>query len=435
MPDLTIPFPAFSRHDPKVAGEGNLDPLGLAQLADQLAVELVPGVRERMSRVRFLSAITVGAVVLEELGTDPTPHGVDPFLVWEWLVIEALVRSEAEGYDLRNVPGSQMTRRALRDQGYLDAASYLKTPRIFGFHGVYKRLALRLGLIDADLAPGPAANALLEAWAKGQRMGSFDETLPLRNEWLRMVSKALGQGSPSTQRLLTGSKAAEIGGAFAPSPIPAVERRALRQLLLEPGLHELGALPVLWEIVAQPNADDAPEREIHSELGRRAPHWKPLVNAIQCYETFARTLQDAFDSLRVKAGTEAERGLVIDALGTTKEFAKLTRSLGDDYQRADQALSGLEGSLGSAAILFRERFETLGAAPTMDLPGLLIDHHERIQAAKPPDGKRSWFDRIETGRVFLRHPYRLDAEWEPQPGAYVHPYRTRSVHSFWRDLR
>lgn len=428
-------FPVFSRYDPKVAGEGNLDPLGLGQLADQLAVELVPAIRERMSRVRFLSAITVGAVVLEELGRETTAHGVEPFLVWEWLVIESLVRSEADGHDLRNVPGSQMTRRALRDQGYLDAASYLKTPRIFGFHGVYKRLALRLGLIDADLAPGPASSVLLEAWAKGQRMGSFDETQPLRNEWRRMVGKGLGRPSPSTQGLLTAGKAAEIGGAFAPSPIPAVERRVLRQFLLEPGMQELGALPVLWEIVAEPKALDLPEREIHGEVSRRAPQWRPLVNAIQCYETFARTLQDAFDFLRVEAGLAAERGLALDELGLNHEFAEITHSLRNDYERADEALSGLEGPLASAPILFRERFESLGAAPVADLPTRLLEHHDRIQKAKPPGGKRSWFDRIETGRVFLRHPYRLGAGWEPQPGAYVHPYRTRSIHSFRRDLQ
>ena len=133
-----IPF--ITAYDPVAASEGTIDPLGLYQIADQLAVQLVPGVRERMQRVRFLTAITVGSRVLEGVSDDDARRDVAPFLVWEWLIVEALVRAAAGGGRLADgVPGSQVGKRAHQQFGYLDNRSYLKTPRIFGFHGVYKR--------------------------------------------------------------------------------------------------------------------------------------------------------------------------------------------------------------------------------------------------------------------------------------------------------
>jgi len=45
-------FPFLTSYDPPGTSEGTLDPLGLYQIADQLAVQLVPAVRERMQRRR-----------------------------------------------------------------------------------------------------------------------------------------------------------------------------------------------------------------------------------------------------------------------------------------------------------------------------------------------------------------------------------------------
>ncbi len=425
----------FSRYDPKVAGEGNLDPLGLGQIADRLAVELVPGIRERMSRPRFLTAMTVGAVVLEELEDDGATSGVAPFLVWEWLVLESFVRSEVDHPDLKSVSGIQMTRYAMRDHGYLDAASYLKTPGIFGFHGVYKRLAIRLGLLDGELRPGPTSQELLDVWAKTQGFGGFNETAELLNSWRRLIAKALNRESPSTKGLLTSISAAEIAQAFSPGRAPALERRKLRSLLAGEGLHELGAFRTLWDLLATQGSNELSEREIHTQLAKRAEKWAPLIRAVQAYETFARTLQDAFDSLRAEAGARYEVGLDPAEHGVGPTFGAQTRSLAVDYHRAEETLSGLHGALGSVFTTFHERFEPFATASTASLPELLLLHHERIQDAKPPEGKRSWFDRLGNGRVFLRHPYRLDDDWAPRPGEYLHPYRSNAIASFLRDLR
>ena len=63
---LRLPF--LTEADPEQAGEGSLDPLGLVPVADRLAGEIAPGVTARMSRIRFVTAIAVGAVATETLG-------------------------------------------------------------------------------------------------------------------------------------------------------------------------------------------------------------------------------------------------------------------------------------------------------------------------------------------------------------------------------
>src|SRR5688572_27143563 len=164
---MVASFPFLTTYDPAGTSEGTLDPLGLYQIADQLAVKLVPGVRERMQRVRFLTAMAVGSVVTENLDDDQRVRDASPYLVWEWLLVEALIRQMADDEGVWGVPGTLVAKRALSQHGYLDARSYLKTPRIFGFHGVYKRLAIHLGLVNVHLGPGPSAERLVDAWARG----------------------------------------------------------------------------------------------------------------------------------------------------------------------------------------------------------------------------------------------------------------------------
>ena len=62
-----ILLPYLTTYDPPGSSEGTLDPLGLYMIADQMATRLVPAVRERMQRIRFLTPITVGALVTEDL--------------------------------------------------------------------------------------------------------------------------------------------------------------------------------------------------------------------------------------------------------------------------------------------------------------------------------------------------------------------------------
>ena len=161
---MSVALPSFTAFDPETTSEGTLDPLGLYQIADQLATRLVPAVRERMQRIRFLTAMAVGALVTQDLAAGPEQPESPPHQIWEWLVVEAMVRTQTSGDPLRGVPGTLVTSRAIEDFGYVDFRRYLKTPRVFGFHGVYKRLAVHVGLVDSDLAPRPEAEQLVDAW-------------------------------------------------------------------------------------------------------------------------------------------------------------------------------------------------------------------------------------------------------------------------------
>ena len=96
-------------------------------IADQLATRLVPAVRERMLRIRFLTPITVGALVTEDLEPNDRNPNVLPYLVWEWLVVEAIVRTIHED-KMWGLPGSLVTTKAVSEHDYLDERSYLKTP-------------------------------------------------------------------------------------------------------------------------------------------------------------------------------------------------------------------------------------------------------------------------------------------------------------------
>ena len=54
---MSVVLPSLTSFDPETSSEGTLDPLGLYLIADQLATRLVPAVRERMQRIRFLTAM------------------------------------------------------------------------------------------------------------------------------------------------------------------------------------------------------------------------------------------------------------------------------------------------------------------------------------------------------------------------------------------
>ena len=88
---MSITFPFLTAADPPGTSEGTLDPLGLYQISDQLASELVPAVRERMIRIRFLTAIAVGTFVTEGLAEDAAQREASPYLAWEWHVVESIV--------------------------------------------------------------------------------------------------------------------------------------------------------------------------------------------------------------------------------------------------------------------------------------------------------------------------------------------------------
>jgi hypothetical protein len=128
-------FPFLTSADPVASSEGTLDPLGLYQVSDQLASKLVPAVRERMIRIRFLTAMAVGSFVTEGLESSPSESNSSPYLAWEWHVVESIVRCREEvgGEDtIRGIPGTVVARRAI---GSMDTSTHAATSQPRGSSG------------------------------------------------------------------------------------------------------------------------------------------------------------------------------------------------------------------------------------------------------------------------------------------------------------
>jgi hypothetical protein len=205
--DQTLIKPPFSSEfDPSEEAEGSVDPLGLQPAYERLADRLLPAVTVRMGRPRFVTAMAVGACVCADWGSDAVAADkiTPPWLVWEWLLIEAFVRADETLTAKANIPGILKIERALRNQRPVGASAYLKTPGTFGFTGVFRRLALKLGILTEDGRLDDGGYELVDAWAKDQGLNGFidasdGEGSQLRYRLRRAVSQGMEKGHTTHQ--------------------------------------------------------------------------------------------------------------------------------------------------------------------------------------------------------------------------------------------
>jgi hypothetical protein len=191
--------PIGSQFDPSSDAEGSIDPLGLQRTYEHLAERILPFLTVRMSRPRFLTAMSAGARVCSSFRNEVCSDGITPpWLVFEWILLEAFHRKGSEIWlkDSRGIPGVDKTRGALRQGRRLNHATYLKTAKVFGFHGVYRRLATGLEILNDDLDLDEGAFLLLRAWEEEQELpgfvsGSSGPGARLRSELERAVGRAL----------------------------------------------------------------------------------------------------------------------------------------------------------------------------------------------------------------------------------------------------
>lgn len=431
---MKVSLPFISSYDPPGSSEGALDPLGLYQIADQLAVQLVPAVRERMQRIRFLAAMAVGAMVTEGLGDDPRNRDASPYLVWEWLLVEAVTRSLRNAPENWGVPGTSVTSRALDQYGYLDARNYLKTPRVFGFHGVYKRLAVYLGIVDVHLGIGPHAESLADAWAQDRELGGLAGAKQLIARWTSAVLRSLSEKPPRTKTTWSQSAWQELAFAFAPSRSKTKEKRCLQSLLLSAKDRPLGALPTIWQVQAEFNDEEFCEERVHDRIETLAPEYGDLLTAIRAYEKFSRSLQDAFDLLRAEAAKQNALGYLVPQVAVDSDFKQAVNGIHEKFALASRALGNLPVVGMSMQGFFDQRFQPFGSAmDPAECAIMLCAHHKVIQKAKSTTGKRPWFDELGQHRIHIRPGYRIDRP-KIQLGRYLHDYRGWPIRRFWKDL-
>ena len=166
-------MPLLSAADPKESAEGSIDPLGMYAIADAMAVKLVPGVRERQQHPRFLTHLAVSLALTAEFEDRPIgDEFTEPWQVFEWYVVEGLVRRTTDKSKLRGLPGQEKATKAIQDKVPLNASRYLKTPSVFGFHGIYRALSRDVGIERAERL-GDFGYELAKVWETEQNLEGF----------------------------------------------------------------------------------------------------------------------------------------------------------------------------------------------------------------------------------------------------------------------
>jgi hypothetical protein len=278
-------------------GEGGLDPLGLAAVADRIADKLAPGVRARMSHPRFVTVSAVGAIAyqaLHDLTADEGKTTVD--IAFEWMVVEAIVRYPGNGRP-EGLPGNQKATRAKAAGMRLSRRTYLSGPRVFGFTGVYRPLSRDAGVLSLDDLPAQNALRLVEAWERDFKFDGYVDRVTgsaggrLRKDIADACVHSLERAEcacPPTGQLLR-----DLSECLAPREARSNERRVLRDLLLFSNHDIRDELTAL--LVETPSASQATQRDLAQSLAARAStSTRQALQAAIDYEEAATALDNTF---------------------------------------------------------------------------------------------------------------------------------------------
>lgn len=435
MPAVGLPFLTLS--DPKVSGEGQLDPLGLSTFADHLADWILPGFTARMHRPRFLTAIAVAAAVCDGLEDEVAADDVSSAaLVFEWLLVEGFVRA-ASREDVRTTPGIEKAATA-RDAGLrMSASAYLKTPTVFGFHGVYRRLATHLRIINSDVCLGDNGYALVRVWEREQGLTGFLDSASNGPNGMRQILRGAVQEG---LRLGYSSRVGNWQGwqifarHLAPAKIGPHESDCLRRLNVENP--EAGCTNEIFHLLSAPSnltfAKENVEAMVLRNLLPQASHdLAARLRAIAAYEELCTRIEDSFDWLRYLSSHTGARALTAAEFASVGDAQRIAAELRPRIGQAEAALAPASPRLQSEFGQIVRYFDAV-AAPA-DLYDAVLQRHGEVQRAKPPEGKREWFERGAGGSVFVRVPYRLADPPSPRERG-GRPYRLDSVASFCADL-
>lgn len=433
-------MPLLSEADPRVSAEGSIDPLGTYAIADALAVGMIPGVRERQQHPRFLTTIAVSLMLCGEFDEETVAaDGVsEPWQVFEWHVVEGLVRTTSDSSQLRGLPGQDKASSAIKDRVPLSEKRYLRVPTVFGFHGVYRALARDMEIERASRL-GEIGYALVRAWETEQGLGGFCGTGngPGTVERQRIV-EAIKDGLQSGRVDRSGNWS---GWNFFSKHLGIYQagrqeaQLISRALLNQPSGFRGEVLGFLISSEGQKvwaesaNSDVRSERQFHDALNPIASSGlREVLRAIDVYEKFSRLLQDAFDDCLLRMSTYQQR-IRPEELADLAGVARAAVEIPELFSEVAERLSPF-----GEAIRFQEVFSSLAERATrVDWLERLLEHHRRIQYAKPPAGKAPWFDRFDDGCCMIRTGYIRETGGQ-HDDTYVHAYRTNSLWSFACDL-
>lgn len=440
----TVPLPFKTAYDPPVEGEGRLDPLGLGPLADRIADSYARPVRARMKRIRFLTSMALGGKLTPDL-TDVSPAvpGDTPEIAFERVVIEALARASSSGLQLdTGIPGITKAQAALIGKSRLGARGYLKGPKVFGFFGVYRPLAVATSLLDGQggtLGPG---ESLLEALRRDAARSNKYESDPSSVEFLEWLTQATGDGLREGHNTFRPKSphAKTLAAIAAPQLAGRSERAALSSVLHSPEAtaraeDEAAYLEVLRLLTDVPQDLESEVDLVEFLRAQSSQNLESRMTMLLAFEEFGRDLLWAFDTYRFLS-RQAVGGVPSDAaLAEDEAFAAVGAGLAQRYRAA---LGAMERATEFGADLeiptrFSHAFGDFDRqlSPSELLEALMV-HHERIQGAKPPNGKRPWLESIN-GRWACRPMFYPDEVAERRSG-FIHPYRLDTLVRFLADV-
>ena len=430
-------MPYRSLPDPEIQGEASIDPLGLMAAADNLADWILPGLTARMWRPRFLTAIAITSVITDPFREEIAKDGVSPpWLVMEWYYVEAMTNiRQGNGINIQRIPGIDKARQASNDEVPLSSPRYLKTPKVFGYHGVYKRLAKYLDVVNEDFSLGENGYRLICIWEKEQGLAGFcdQEATEGKGAKTRQVLRdalrdALTSGQTGRSRSWSGYDFfREALGPYRFGPREADFFSGLFTNGSEPH-HEVFSL-LRDSKIRQDFFEEQDERDLMRRVrGKMSPLLGERCDAIEAYEGVCRPLQEAFDLFRF---ISTQRGALLirpQDVATEPRLTEIVAKLPENIARARRALS--ESPVAESFEMLARKFEEVRSPE--DLFRALWEHHQRVQKRKPPEGKRPWFEETCDGGLIVRLPYRLEKFQKRE--RYVHPYRLSPVIYFLNDL-
>jgi hypothetical protein len=441
---MSLPAPQLSAYDPPLAGEGRLDPLGFGVIADRIANTYARPVRARMQRVRFLTAISLGGLFVEELGgVEPAVSGDTAELAYERVVVEAVARARRSSDP--GMPGITKAQAALLADERLSARGYLKGPRIFGFHGVYRTLVASNGVLDQAGGILPAGQQLLEVVE--QEADLFGLSNPTQSgpgsellSWLRDETRKTLENGRNVFR--PRSTFVEVIASLAsPSGAGIEEKHAIARILREPlpsafGEDDEAYLETL-QLLPAGARNEFPETELVSQLVvQGSSSLQARMKMLLAYEQFARDLTFLFDSYRYWSGVTLDALTPGHFLTRDDSLGPLIGGLADRYRRALESIDaavqfGIDPEL---PLMFTMSFGAFGDHMGVDeFIEVMMVHHQGIQKSKPPSGKRPWLEPIADS--WMVRPMFSVSDKPEHLEDFIHPYRLSTLANFMADLR
>ena len=160
---------------------------------------------------------------------------------------------------------------------------------------------------------------------------------------------------------------------------------------------------------------------------RCSPALGQIVDAVIAYERFASLVDAAFRTLCAVSYAMGTQPLTSEHVYKHEVIKRCAQELPHRFRLAAEHMhaigvdEGMESRLGEFAI----------PRSSAEFVEVVMTHHETVQAAKPPNGKRPWFEPFKHGWV-VRAPYGSPGQPELGPW-FVHPVRVDPLRRFLED--